>query len=165
MRKSLWDRLGPGTFHCSAAMFAPGHTSPRATKYKETVLKNTAKNSCVHEQLGQIPEKRSRKTKKTQLPLLKSLEQKTGHWACPLHTPPPKGWTNHLSHPSGLTPGHTPTLTPYEKQVCHPLREWTSKGTCCVFCRSRGRNKALPEFLVWPLVNFYWLGKANNPCQ
>ena len=28
---------------------------------------------------------------------------------------------------------------------------------------SRGPNKALPEFLVGPLVNFYWMSKAKNP--
>ena len=32
-------------------------------------------------------------------------------------------------------------------------------------CCSRGPNEALPEFLVWPLINFYWLGKAKNPGQ
>ena len=33
-----WDPLlGPGTFCCSAAMLSPEHTSPRVTKYKETV--------------------------------------------------------------------------------------------------------------------------------
>ena len=26
-------------------------------------------------------------------------------------------------------------------------------------------NKALPQFLLWPLVNFLWLGKARNPGQ
>ena len=44
-----------------------------------------------------------------------------------------------------------------------------SKGSCCLFllpsCCRRGHGKALPEFLVWPLVNFYWLGKAKNPGQ
>ena len=30
-------RLGPGTLCCSAAMLAPGQTSPLATKYKETI--------------------------------------------------------------------------------------------------------------------------------
>ena len=32
-----WDRLAPGTLCCSAVMLAPGHTSPPATKYKETM--------------------------------------------------------------------------------------------------------------------------------
>ena len=29
----------------------------------------------------------------------------------------------------------------------------------------RGLNKALPEFLIWLLVNFYYLWKAKNPGQ
>ena len=32
-------------------------------------------------------------------------------------------------------------------------------------CCSKGPRKAVPEFLVWPLVNFYWLEKAKNPGQ
>lgn len=35
-----------------------------------------------------------------------------------------------------------------------------SKGTLVCshsHCCSRGSNKALLEFLVWPLINFYWL--------
>ena len=45
---------------------------------------------------------------------------KAGYCACPLHTPPPKGWANHLSQPSGETSGHTPTLSPYKEQACPP---------------------------------------------
>ena len=30
--------LGPETLTCNSAKLAPGHTSPQATKYKETVL-------------------------------------------------------------------------------------------------------------------------------
>ena len=48
---------------------------------------------------------------------------KAGYCPCPLHTTPPKGWANYLSHPSGSTPGHTLTLTPYKEQARHPLRE------------------------------------------
>ena len=45
---------------------------------------------------------------------------KVGYCACPLHTLP-KGWADHLSHPSGLTPGHSPVLTPYRKPDCTPF--------------------------------------------
>ena len=31
-----------------------------------------------------------------------------------LHTAPPRGWADHLSHPSGLTHGSAPTLTPFK---------------------------------------------------
>ena len=44
---------------------------------------------------------------KNQLSLLKSLEQKQGTEGAPCTQ-------YHLSHLSGLTPGHTPTLTPYK---------------------------------------------------
>ena len=30
-------------------------------------------------------------------------------------------------------------------------------------CHSRGPSKVLPEFLVWPLVIFYCLGKSKSP--
>ena len=83
---------------------------------------------------------------------------KVGYCACPLHSTLPKRWADHLSHPSNLTPGPTPTLTPL----------WGSEQgkLLLVFappCCSRGPNKALPKFLVWPLINFYWSGKAQNP--
>ena len=61
--------------------------------------------------------KAQRDKKKTQLPLLKSWEQKKRVGSqirvlcLPLHTPPPKGWANHLSHTSGLTLGPIPILT------------------------------------------------------
>ena len=45
---------------------------------------------------------------------------KAGYYACALCTTPPKGWEKHLSHPSGPTPEHTPTLTPYEEQARTP---------------------------------------------
>ena len=39
--------------------------------------------------------------------------QGTAHY--PLHSTPPKGRADHLSHASSPTPGHTPTLTPYKE--------------------------------------------------
>ena len=47
---------------------------------------------------------------------------KAGYCTCPLHTTPPKRWANHLSHPSGPTPGHTPALTPYNRGPQPPGR-------------------------------------------
>ena len=57
---------------------------------------------------------RYKKTQKTQLSLLKSWEQKQG---TALNTTERVG--KPLSHPSGPTPGHTPTLTPC-KEPAHP---------------------------------------------
>ena len=49
------------------------------------------------------------------------LKVEAGYWACPLHSTPSKGWADHLSHPSSLTPGCSPTLTPC-KEPTHPLQ-------------------------------------------
>ena len=48
-----------------------------------------------------------------------------------------------------------------------PLSKRASKGTCCLFslpvcCCCRGPSKALPEFLSWPLINFYWLRRPRT---
>ena len=57
------------------------------------------------------------KDKNTQLPFLKSWEQKVGVRALcmpPAHNPT-EGWADHLRHLSNLTPGHTSTLTRYKE--------------------------------------------------
>ena len=77
-------------------------------------------------QLGKFRTKNT-KRQKTQLPFLKSQEQKKmGIWeqkrdcTCPLHPTPPKWWANHLSDPFSQATGYTPTLTPYKGQGCPP---------------------------------------------
>ena len=94
----------------------------------------------MHAQLGQILDKRYKKTKKAQLSLLKSWEQKLGGGSKTgvLRMPPElnttKGWANHLSHPSSLTPGPTPTLTTYKEQACPTSgSEQASKATYYLF--------------------------------
>ena len=58
-------------------------------------------------------------------------EQKQGTTAhAPPHTPPPNGWAKHLSHRSGPTPGHTPTIIPYKEPAHRP--QGVSKGTLLV---------------------------------
>lgn len=52
---------------------------------------------------------------------------KAGYCACPLHTNTTRGVTNHLSHPSSLTPGHIPTLTPWEAALPSGYKQ--AKGT------------------------------------
>ena len=61
------------------------------------------------------------------------LGAKAGYCSCPLKLTPPEGWAKHLSHPSGPTPGHTPTLIPYKKQTHPSPREQVSKETSCLF--------------------------------
>ena len=68
--RQAWDL---GLF---AAVLAPENSSLQATKYKETIW---AKNKNIHGQLGQILDKRYKETKKTQVPILKRLEQKQGN--------------------------------------------------------------------------------------
>ena len=54
------------------------------------------------------------------------------------------------------------TFTPYKKPACSHFGEWAREAI--VFtpsCTHRSLNKAFPKFLVWHLVNFYWLGKAE----
>ena len=92
---------------------------------------------------------------KIQLPVLKNQEQKQGttHAPCTQH---------HLkareNHASSLTPRHTTALAQYQEQA--PLGEQaTSKEICGFFlapCAATETSiKALPEFLVWPLISFY----------
>ena len=52
-------------------------------------------------------------TKKTKNPTVISEKPgtKAGYYICTLHTAPPRGWEDCLTHPSGLTPGPTPILT------------------------------------------------------
>lgn len=90
---------------------------------------------------------------------------KAGYCTRPLHTTLPKGWTNHLNQPSVLIPGHTPTLIPYKEPAWPPLESKPGK-LLLVFMPSSGPrspNKALPEFPVQPLINFYGLPKAKDP--
>ena len=71
MLETAWD-LGP--FTVTAATLAPGQASSPATKYKKLY---ETKNNCVHAQVGQIMDKRHKKTEK--LLLVRSQEQKAGY--------------------------------------------------------------------------------------
>ena len=97
------------------------------------------------------------KAQKAQLPLLKSWEQKQGvrRNSRVLHMPPAHNTTK-----------VTPLVQPLTAPCPHPNKEPTcphsgrTKETYCLFaphCCSRGHSKALPECLLWPLINFYWL--------
>ena len=95
-----WDL---GSF---AAVLVPGQTSPQATKHK----RNYKGLKTVPVQWGKLW---IRRYKDTQNPTAtsKELEEK-GYCTCsPAHTTPPKGWANHLNHPSSPTPEHTLSLT------------------------------------------------------
>ena len=56
----------------------------------------------------------------------------------------------------------------YGRNELAPLRESASKGTyffASSCSQHRSPSKPLLEFLVWSLVNFYWLGKSKHPGQ
>ena len=79
------------------------------------------------------------------------------------HTTPPQGWAKHLSHSSCLTPGHTPTLTPYKEPAPQTPQQARREPVCsCSPCCSRNPNKASSEFLVWPPVHFYRLRRPRT---
>ena len=61
------------------------------------------------------------------------LGAKAGYCAFPLHAAPPQGWANHLRHPSGSSPGHMSTSTPYKEQGYSHLRKQASRGTDYLF--------------------------------
>lgn len=110
---------------------------------------------------GQHDTKRS----KTQLPLLSSQEQKK-YFSCTLHTTSPKGWVNHLSHPSSPTPRATLPLTLYKTSSPLLLPPQASNGSCYLFllppAAARAPNKASPEFLILSLIHLYQLGRPRT---
>ena len=85
---------------------------------------------------------RYRKTKKIQLPLLKSQEAKAH---APLHTWPPKGWADHLRHPPTQPLG--PRLC---KEPVLPPPRAVSWGTCYLFLLPH----TTAEAPVKPCLNF-----------
>ena len=131
-------------------------------------------NNCIQEQLGQIQDQKILKDKnKNELLFLKSQEPKTGRKSRSGTTHAPstsimKRQGNHLSHLSSPAPGRSPTFTSY-KEWAWPLSRSRQGNLLLVFTpscsRPRSPSKALPEFLVWLIVNSYWLGKAKNPGQ
>ena len=72
-----------------------------------------------------------------------------------------KGWANHLRYPSSLTPDSTPQT----KDPAPPALGSEQGNLLLVFaphCWSRGPSKALLEFFIWLLVNFYLLRRPRT---
>ena len=98
------------------------------------------------------------KRPKTPWPLLSNQQpkkQKSGAYgAWPLHSPPPQGWASLLTTPLGQTLD-TPLLTSIRSQL-NSLSE-QARGAVCprLPLLRQGPREALPESLVWPLINFY----------
>ena len=68
--------------------------------------------------------------------------------------PPPLPLTTHRS---------APALTPFKEQARPPTENELGNPTTCFlpWCPS----KALPEFLVWPLISFYWLKSPREKLE
>ena len=151
-----WD-LGPFPVVC-----APGHTS-QATKYKET------KKNCLHAQLRQIMDNKIKRDQNPNCHFWRVRNKSRVLCMPPAHSTT-SGWADHLSHPSSLTPEHTlPSLHVRNKLVHPTLLQWAGKqgnllSVLVPPCCSRDPNKASSEFLVWPLVNFYWLRRPTASC-
>ena len=159
LRNKGVESLGPGTHCCSACSWTNIFFSDKIQRnYKG--LKITA---YMHSwgKLWTISFWRARSKTESKT---KVSEAKAGYCECLLQSTQWTGWADHLSHPSCPNSGHSPTLTPWKQPACPLLG--SKQGNCYLFsltpCCS---NKALPEFLVWPLVNFCWLRKTKNPDQ
>ena len=62
------------------------------------------------------------------------------------------------------TPRTTPTLTPYKEQARSTLGSEQGKFLLVFItsCYCRSPSEALPKLLVWPLINFYCLGRLRT---
>ena len=80
------------------------------------------------------------------------LRAKAEYWTCPLHTKPPEGWANYLNHPSCLTLGHTPTLTPF-KEPAHSLFGASKEIYCWFFLPPAAAQAPIKPCLK---IFFYW---------
>ena len=79
---------------------------------------------------------------------MRSQEQKQST----LHTAPPRGSADHLSHASGPLTNPSPSSPHLRKQLAPD--DLINKGNCHLFLLP---CEALPELLLWSLINFYWL--------
>ena len=105
----------------------------------------------MHAQLGQIMNNKTQKGQNTST-VSEVGRTKAGYCTWSLLTAP-SGWPDHLRRPSGMTYWSIPCLLPSNNQIAPQQK---ARAPFFWFC-GPSPNKALPEFLVWPLINFYWL--------
>ena len=110
------DALGPGTLRCRTSTWTNVVSSYR---YQET---RGTKSNCLHVQLGQIVDKRYKKTKNPTA-TSKVSGAKAGPGSHPLHTIARKGWADHPGHLSGPTPGPAAALTHLRNQLARLPRK------------------------------------------
>ena len=138
-----WDRLGPGL------------RSHEASKCKDTIKGGKVLHVCtVGTDYEQQDTKRSNPNSHYW-----GVGSKSNVVSISWHTAPPMGWADHLNQPL-VQPLNLPYPHPYIRQL-----SGADGGLLFVLtppCCGRGPNKTLPEFLVWPLINFCWLRKPRN---
>ena len=130
-----------GSPTCAGGFYTPAQPGNPKGNYKGLKI-------SVYVQLGLIVDK-IQKTKKAQLPPLKSQEQKQGT----AHTPTDRT-TKGVGRPPQpalqQTPGPSPTRMPYKEQAV-PLsgsQQARETDTCGSLWLQQGPNKATPAFLV-----------------
>ena len=150
---SIWDRLGPGTWDPLLQCWPLDISLSNRIRRNYKGLKITV---CMSS-WGKLWTTKYKKAQ-TQLPLMRCQEQKQGTHAWSLHTAPPRGWGDHLSHTSG-SHRPTPILTPFKEPGLSTSgsEQGNLLPVLAPLCYSRSPSKALPEFLVCSLINFYWL--------
>lgn len=140
--------LDLGTF---AAVLAPGQTSPPTIQKIQNTknYKGLKITECMH-RWGKL-RTGYRKTKNPTV-IFEEWGAKAGYCTCPCQEHHQRGWADHLNHPSDQTPRPSPTAT-------HPRHELAAPSPNQ---RVNKRNTPAaegapikPEFLIWPLTNFY----------
>ena len=115
------------------------------------------KNNCLHAQLGQIMNNKTENKNKNPAATSEEPGAKVVYCTRPQHT---MGKT-----PKTPLQRNTLLLSPHiRNQLAPPQRASKQGNLLFVFalpCWSRDSNKALPEFLIWPLINFYWLRRPR----
>ena len=143
--------LGPGTFCYRACTW----TLLSSSNGIQSNYKGLKRIMCMCS-LGKLWTK---DTKRPKNPTASSEESraKTVYCAWPLYTMSPEEWTKHLSPPSSPTPD-TSLLSPHIKEPTHshPLSKQAREPVTyshSLFPAAGAPHS--PEFLDWPLVNFY----------
>ena len=162
-----WDRLESGTLCCKACTWTHLSSSNKTQRNYEG-LKVTAHMCSWGKFWTQNIQKDRSPTATSEEPGAKTgcWEQKQGtvHILC---TTPPEGWANNLTHPSGLTPGHTPTLPHLRDQLNTPLWEQAREHIACS-CSTllqEGASKSLARIFSPTSSQFLLIKEAKNPGQ
>ena len=157
-----WD-LGPWTLYCSVCTWTNASSRNKIQRnYKG--LKITA---CMHS-WDKLWTRRYKKTKKSQCHFWRAGSKnrvsgaKAGYCPRPLHSTPPKGRANHLSHTSSPTHGHTPTLTHTRNQLA-PLGDQSREPVTCFHSLLQPQKPQKSLAWISYLTSYQFLLKAKNP--